>query len=66
MAKRVVNDSFTNGQLTRNENGDFILTEISKDEDRSYNITNILDSLIGAESVAMAFKNTSELEPDEE
>lgn len=66
MAKRVVNDSFTNGQLTRNENGDFILTEISKDEERAYNITSILDSLIGAESVAMAFKNTSELEPDEE
>lgn len=66
MAKRVVNDSFTNGQLTRSENGDFILTEISKDEERSYNITNILDSLIGAESVAVAFKNTSELEPDEE
>lgn len=66
MAKRVVNDSFTNGQLARSENGDFILTEISKEEERSYNITNILDSLIGAESVAMAFKNTSELEPDEE
>lgn len=66
MAKRVVNDSFSNGQLTRNENGDFILTEISKDEERSYNITNILDSLIGADDVSMAFKNTSKLEPDEE
>lgn len=66
MAKRVINDSFSNGQLSRNENGDFVLTEICKDEERYYNITNILDSLIGAESVAMAFKNTSELEPDEE
>lgn len=66
MAKRVVNDSFTNGQLSRNENGDFILTEILKDEERSYNITNILDTLIGVESVAMAFKNTCELESEKE
>lgn len=65
MAKRTINENFINGIFEKNENGEFILTEITKDDEKVYNISKILEALVGQDNVSMTFKNVSELKPND-
>ena len=62
MAKISVNQSFTNGVISINEEGRIILEEIKKDDTITYDLTSILESLSGASEVSITIKNTTELD----
>lgn len=63
--KRTVNLAWSGAELTKNEDGDFILTEFVKDETKVYNLTNYLEDQVGADNLAITIKNTADV-PSEE
>ncbi len=63
--KRTVNLAWSGAELTKNEDGDFILTEFVKDETKVYNLTNYLEDQVGADNLAVTIKNTADV-PSEE
>lgn len=65
MAKKAVNVSYTNAELTVNEDNQYILTETVKDDVKVYNLSVLLDSLVGNESISVTVKTVDEL-PSEE
>ena len=65
IAKKSVGFSFTNTELSKNGNDDFILTEVTKDDIKTFNLSRLIDSLVGNESVSITIKTVDELESEE-
>ena len=65
IAKKSVNLAYTNGELSLNEDNQYILTETTKDGEKTYNLSIVLDSLVGNDSLSIAIKTVDEL-PSEE
>lgn len=65
MAKKAINISYTNAELSVNEDNQYILTEITKDGEKTYNISTLLNSLVGNDTISLAIKTVDEL-PSEE
>ena len=65
MAKKSVNLAYTNGELSINEDKQYILTETTKEGEKTYNLSVVLDSLVGNDSLSIAIKTVDEL-PSEE
>ena len=63
MAKKTVGLAYKSAELSVNESGDYILTEVTKDEEKSYNLTVLLNSLVG-QYVDLGLKTVDEIEPD--
>lgn len=65
MAKNSFKTSFTKASI--NKDGDkYIITETSKDEETSYDLTTVLDGLIGVENISLSINKDSDLKPIEE
>ena len=64
IAKKAVNVSYTNAELTVDE-GNYILTETTKDDTKIYNLSELLNSLAGNENISVTVKTVDEL-PSEE
>lgn len=60
MAKKSIALQFTNAELTV-EDGQYILTETTKEEVKSYSLSSFLDSLVGQE-ISLNLKNTKDIE----
>ena len=65
MAKKDTTLSFKNAELSTNDNGEYILVETTKDDIKSFNLTSILDSLMG-HYLTVSLKSSDELPPDED
>ena len=65
MAKKSIGINYKNGEISVNDDGDFILTEVTKDDIKSYNLTTLLNSLVG-QSIDLGLKTVDELPPDAE
>ena len=65
MAKKSINFNFTNTELSKNGNDEFILTEVTKDDIKTFNLSRLIDSLVGNESVSITVKTVDELESEE-
>ena len=63
--KKTINLAWANAELSKNENNEYILTEIIKDGEKTYNLTNYLEELIGEDTIGITIKNTLEV-PSEE
>lgn len=50
MAKKNLRYSFNKGELTK-ENGDYIITEVSKDDSIEYSLSDVLDGFVGLSGV---------------
>lgn len=50
MAKKNLRYSFNKGELTK-ENGDYIITEVSKDDSVEYSLSDVLDGFVGLSGV---------------
>ena len=65
MAKKSINFNFTNTELSKNGNDEFILTEVTKDDIKTFNLSKLLNDLAGNESVSITVKTVDELESEE-
>ena len=65
IAKKSINLAYTSGELSLNEDNQYILTETTKDGEKTYNLSIVLDSLVGNDSLSIAIKTVDEL-PSEE
>ena len=55
MAKVTRKYSFSKGMLTKEQDGTYIMTEISKDDETSYSLSDILDMFIGVTGFSISF-----------
>lgn len=62
MAKKSISLKFTKATLSR-ENGRYIITEISKDDSKDYDLTNILDGLDGSSDLSVSITSEDIVEP---
>lgn len=62
--KKSVNYKFANAEVSVDENEKYIITETTKDEEKVYNFSNILDSLAG-KNVSVTIQETEDV-PSEE
>jgi len=65
MAKNTMNTKFSNAFI-KEENGKFILTEVAKkekDEDKVYNLTQVIRQFAGVAGLNITFSTDSELQP---
>ena len=60
MAKKNIALQLTNAELTV-EDGQYILTETTKEEVKSYSLSSFLDSLVG-QGISLNLKNTKDIE----
>lgn len=60
MAKKNITLQFTNAELSI-EDGEYILTETTKDDTKVYSLSKYLNSLIGQE-VSLNLRNTQEID----
>lgn len=56
---------FTNACITKDENGDFIITETSKDEDKVYSLTAKLEEFLNVEGISLQMGKVEDI-PSEE
>ena len=64
MAKQSIATSFKNAKITE-ENGEFIITEYTKDDTKQFNLTKVLREYIGTEGLSIRISKDGEL-PSEE
>lgn len=62
MAKKSISLKFTKATLSR-ENGRYIITEISKDDSKDYDLTEILDGLDGSSDLSVSITSEDIVEP---
>ncbi len=55
MAKVTRKYSFTKGMLTKEDDGTYVMTEICKDEEKSYSLSDILDMFLNVEGFSISF-----------
>jgi hypothetical protein len=65
MAKKAINVTYTNAELSVNKENQYILTETTKDDTKVYNLSVLFDSLVGNEAISVTVKTVDEL-PSEE
>ena len=67
MAKKQINLSYTNANLdvTNEEQQRYILTETTKDDIKVYDLSAILNSLVGQDNVSITIKTTDEIPSDD-
>ena len=51
--KRQTTLKFANACIDKNENGDFIITETVKDEEKVYNLTERLEEFVGIDGISL-------------
>lgn len=54
MAKITKKFSFTKGNLTKTEDGRYVLTEISKDDSTDYDLTTVFDEFVGDDGISLS------------
>jgi hypothetical protein len=65
MAKNSFKTSFTKATITKD--GDkYIITEVTKDDSISYDLSDILDGLVDVEGISLSVNKDSDLKPIEE
>lgn len=66
MAKKQINLSYTNANLdvTEEEQQRYILTETTKDDMKVYDLSAVLNSLIGQDNVSITIKTADEIPSD--
>lgn len=62
MAKKSISLKFTKATLSR-ENGRYIITEISKDDSKDYDLTEILDGLDGSSDLSVSITSEDTVKP---
>ena len=55
----------TNATLEINEQGDYIATEIKKEDELTYNFSNILSEFVGVENISIQLGKTEDIESEE-
>ena len=67
MAKKQINLSYTNANLdvTNEEQQRYVLTETTKDDIKVYDLSAILNSLLGQDNVSITIKTTDEIPSDD-
>ena len=67
MAKKQINLSYTNANLdkTEEEQPRYVLTETTKDDIKLYDLSAILDNLVGQDNVSITIKTTDEIPSDD-
>ena len=67
MAKKQINLSYTNANLdvTNEEQQRYVLTETTKDDINVYDLSAILNSLVGQDNVSITIKTTDEIPSDD-
>ncbi len=67
MAKKQINLSYTNANLdvTNEEQQRYVLTETTKDDIKVYDLSAILNSLVGQDNVSITIKTTDEIPSDD-
>lgn len=65
MAKNSFKTSFTKAQITV-EDGKYIITEYNKDDTKVYDLSAVLDGLVGVEGLSLSINKDTELTPIEE
>lgn len=63
--KRTENLKFTNACITKNEEGEYIITETKKDEELTYNLTNYLNEYCDVENISLTLGKTEDIESEE-
>lgn len=62
MAKNVTTISFSKATLSKNEINEFIITEISKDSIKDYNLSEILNKMIGIDGLSLNIEIDDQIE----
>jgi hypothetical protein len=62
LAKSLFGTKFSKSTISK-ENNKYIVTEVTKDSCLSYDLSAVLDSLIGIENLAISFGSDVELKP---
>lgn len=65
MAKLTTKYSFKGATLSKNGDS-YILTEISKDDSQDYNLSAILDAMVGTEGISFSIGADDEVPPMDE
>ena len=67
MAKKQINLTYSNASLdkTEEENPRYVLTETTKDDMKLYDLSMILDSLVGNENLSITIKTVDEIPSDD-
>lgn len=65
MAKKVVSVKFSKAVLTK-ENEKYIITEITKDDSRDYDLSAILDGLDGSSDLSISISSEDTVKPIDE
>ena len=65
--KKQINLSYTNANLdvTNEEQQRYVLTETTKDDIKVYDLSAILNSLVGQDNVSITIKTTDEIPSDD-
>ena len=66
MAKLTKKYSFKGATLSKDSNGKYVLTEISKDDSQDYNLSAILDAMVGTEGISFSIGEDDEVPPMDE
>lgn len=64
MAKNSFKTSFSKAQITV-EDGKYIITEYNKDDTKAYDLSEVLDGLVGVEGLSLSINKDTELTPIE-
>lgn len=62
LAKKTVSVKFSKAALMK-ENGKYIITEVSKDDSKDYDLTEILNSLDGSSDLSISISSEDVVEP---
>ena len=67
MAKKQINLTYSNASLdkTEEEQPRYVLTETTKDDIKVYDLSAILNSLVGQDNVSITIKTTDEIPSDD-
>lgn len=67
MAKKQINLTYSNASLdkTEEEQQRYVLTETTKDDIKVYDLSAILDSLVGNENLSITIKTVDEIPSDD-
>lgn len=55
MAKKQIKYSFSKAEISKDDEGRYTLTEVSKDNCETFDLTSLLDEMIGIEGISLSF-----------
>lgn len=65
MSKKTLKLSFSKTTLSKNDKGEYMVEEVSKDDTKTYNLSKALDEFVGLEGLSISIGQDSVL-PSEE